>query len=106
MLLTGQDFPCSRDGCLVPFLYLQAPKGYVPSPMSGLWVFGGSTMPYFLPLRGYDAITFSPHMILGGPGSPRIFLMNKVLYQLKYLPLSTCGGGTVDYVNFFDEKVT
>ncbi|GJS24894.1 pyridoxal phosphate-dependent transferase [Tanacetum coccineum] len=55
---------------------------------------------------GYDAITLSPHKFLGGPGSPGILLMNKALYQLKYSPPSTCGGGTVDYVNSFDEKDT
>ncbi|GJW92752.1 pyridoxal phosphate-dependent transferase [Tanacetum coccineum] len=55
---------------------------------------------------GYDAITLSPHKFLGGPGSPGIILMNKALYQLKYSPPSTCGGGTVDYVNSFDEKET
>ncbi|PWA97408.1 pyridoxal phosphate-dependent transferase [Artemisia annua] len=34
----------------------------------------------------YDAITLSPHKFLGGPGSPRIILMNKALYQLKNSP--------------------
>ncbi|KAJ8769103.1 hypothetical protein K2173_000878 [Erythroxylum novogranatense] len=55
---------------------------------------------------GYDAIFLSPHKFLGGPGSPGILLMSKVLYQLKSSPPSTCGGGTVDYVNGFDEKDT
>ncbi|KAJ0454142.1 putative cysteine desulfurase [Helianthus annuus] len=56
-------------------------------------------------IDGYDAITLSPHKFLGGPGSPGILLMNKALYQLKYVPPSTCGGGTINYVNFFDEQI-
>lgn len=55
---------------------------------------------------GYDAITLSPHKFLGGPGSPGILLMSKTLYKLKDSPPSTCGGGTVNYVNCFDEKVS
>nr|XP_043639338.1 uncharacterized protein LOC122610412 [Erigeron canadensis] len=55
---------------------------------------------------GYDAISLSPHKFLGGPGSPGILLMNKALYRLKGYPPSTCGGGTVNYVNRFDEKDT
>ncbi|XP_022010930.1 probable cysteine desulfurase [Helianthus annuus] len=57
-------------------------------------------------IDGYDAITLSPHKFLGGRGSPGILLMNKALYQLKYAPPSTCGGGTINYVNFFDEQDT
>ncbi|KAI4317115.1 hypothetical protein L6164_025018 [Bauhinia variegata] len=55
---------------------------------------------------GYDAVFLSPHKFLGGPGSPGILLMNKALYQLGSSPPSTCGGGTVDYVNGFNEKDT
>nr|GEX49409.1 hypothetical protein [Tanacetum cinerariifolium] len=52
---------------------------------------------------GYDAITLSPHKFLGRPGSLGILLMNKALYQLKNSPPSTCG--TVNYVNYNDEKL-
>lgn len=55
---------------------------------------------------GYDAIFLSPHKFLGGPGSPGILLMSKALYQLKSSPPSTCGGGSVNYVNGFSEKVS
>ncbi|KAI3805423.1 hypothetical protein L1987_27788 [Smallanthus sonchifolius] len=55
---------------------------------------------------GYDAITLSPHKFLGGPGSPYILLMSKALYQLKHASPSTCGGGTVNFVNRFDEQDT
>ncbi|XP_021899936.1 uncharacterized protein LOC110816177 [Carica papaya] len=55
---------------------------------------------------GYDAIFLSPHKFLGGPGSPGILLMSKALYQLKSSPPSTCGGGSVNYVNGFSEKDT
>ncbi|KAI3754423.1 hypothetical protein L1987_54206 [Smallanthus sonchifolius] len=55
---------------------------------------------------GYDAITLSPHKFLGGPGSPGILLMSKTLYKLKHAPPSTCGGGTVNFVNRYDEEDT
>jgi hypothetical protein len=56
-------------------------------------------------MDGYDAIFLSPHKFLGGPGSPGILLMSNALYLLKSSPPSTCGGGTVNYVNGFSEKV-
>ncbi|KAK3419230.1 hypothetical protein EUGRSUZ_H04955 [Eucalyptus grandis] len=55
---------------------------------------------------GYDAIFLSVHKFLGGPGSPGILLMSNALYRLGSFPPSTCGGGTVDYVNGFNEKDT
>ncbi|KAL3728940.1 hypothetical protein ACJRO7_033518 [Eucalyptus globulus] len=55
---------------------------------------------------GYDAIFLSVHKFLGGPGSPGILLMSKALYRLGSFPPSTSGGGTVDYVNGFNEKDT
>ncbi|XP_078156509.1 uncharacterized protein LOC144552334 [Carex rostrata] len=57
-------------------------------------------------MEGYDAVFLSPHKFVGGPGSPGILLMNKSLYQLQSSPPSSCGGGTVAYVNSFDEKDT
>ncbi|KAF6170479.1 hypothetical protein GIB67_031887 [Kingdonia uniflora] len=57
-------------------------------------------------IEGYDAIFLAPHKFLGEPGSPGILLMSKALYHLKSCPPSTCGGGTVDYVNGFNEKDT
>ncbi|KAG5029810.1 hypothetical protein JHK87_013324 [Glycine soja] len=55
---------------------------------------------------GYDAIFLSPHKFLGGPDSPGVLLMNNALYKLRSSPPSTCGGGTVNYVNGFNEKDT
>ncbi|KAL9229739.1 hypothetical protein vseg_005174 [Gypsophila vaccaria] len=55
---------------------------------------------------GYDAVFISPHKFIGGPGTPGILLMNKKLYQLHDCPPSTCGGGTVSYVNGFNEEDT
>ncbi|XP_057982429.1 uncharacterized protein LOC131167616 [Malania oleifera] len=55
---------------------------------------------------GYDAIFLSPHKFLGGPGSPGVLLMSKVLYQLRSSPPSTCGGGTVEFANCYSEKDT
>ncbi|KAJ7534437.1 hypothetical protein O6H91_13G094600 [Diphasiastrum complanatum] len=57
-------------------------------------------------LDGYDAVVLSPHKFVGGPGSPGILLMNKHLYLLQGNPPSTCGGGTVDYVNNISYKDT
>nr|DAD22649.1 TPA_asm: hypothetical protein HUJ06_024112 [Nelumbo nucifera] len=57
-------------------------------------------------IDGYDALFLSPHKFLGGPGTPGILLMNKVLYQLRFSPPSTCGGGTVSFANGFSERET
>lgn len=57
-------------------------------------------------IDGYDAVFLSPHKFIGGPGSPGILLMSNALYQLRSSPPSTCGGGTVDFVNPFREKDT
>ncbi|ERN19908.1 hypothetical protein AMTR_s00071p00079530 [Amborella trichopoda] len=55
-------------------------------------------------LDGYDVIFMSPHKFVGGPGTPGILLMSKALYLLSSHPPSTCGGGTVSYVNGFNEE--
>ncbi|XP_010245842.1 PREDICTED: uncharacterized protein LOC104589278 [Nelumbo nucifera] len=57
-------------------------------------------------LDGYDALFLSPHKFLGGPGTPGLLLMSKALYQLRFSPPSTCGGGTVSFVNGFSERDT
>eukprot|EP00916_Digyalum_oweni_P001385 GHVL01002711.1.p1 GENE.GHVL01002711.1~~GHVL01002711.1.p1 ORF type:complete len:365 (+),score=41.16 GHVL01002711.1:569-1663(+) len=44
-----------------------------------------------------DAITFSPHKFLGGPGSSGVLIFNKKLY--KNLVPDSPGGGTVSYTN-------
>lgn len=54
---------------------------------------------------GYDAVFLSPHKFLGGPASPGVLLMSDALYRLKGRPPSTSGGGTVLYVNGYDEEV-
>ncbi|KAL2607800.1 hypothetical protein R1flu_026373 [Riccia fluitans] len=48
---------------------------------------------------GYDAVFLSPHKFVGGPGTSGVLLMRKKLYLLSSGPPSTCGGGTVDFVN-------
>ncbi|KAK3211697.1 hypothetical protein Dsin_016403 [Dipteronia sinensis] len=55
---------------------------------------------------GYDAIFLSTHKFLGGPATPGILLMSNSLYLLNSSPPSTCGGGTVNYVNAFSHKDT
>lgn len=57
-------------------------------------------------MDGYDALFLSPHKFVGGPGSPGILMLNKALYWLKSSPPSTCGGGTVKFVNCFSETVS
>ncbi len=47
----------------------------------------------------FDAIFFSPHKFLGGPGSSGILVMHEHLYR-RDLPPTTAGGGTVVYVGF------
>ena len=49
-----------------------------------------------------DAITFSPHKFLGGPGSCGILIFNKKLY--KNLVPDNPGGGTVSYTNPWGDR--
>ncbi|XCF07784.1 aminotransferase class V-fold PLP-dependent enzyme [Tamlana crocina] len=44
-----------------------------------------------------DAVTFSPHKFLGGPGTSGVLVFNKKLY--KNLVPDNPGGGTVNYTN-------
>eukprot|EP01018_Ginkgo_biloba_P007479 Gb_00368 [translate_table: standard] len=55
-------------------------------------------------IEGYDAVFLSPHKFVGGPGTPGILLVSKNLYLLQNQPPSTCGGGTVCFVNGFSDK--
>ncbi|GJN06761.1 hypothetical protein PR202_ga24517 [Eleusine coracana subsp. coracana] len=57
-------------------------------------------------MDGYDAVFLSPHKFVGGPGTPGVLLVNRALYRLAGAPPSTCGGGTVAYVNGFSEADT
>lgn len=47
----------------------------------------------------FDAIFFSPHKFLGGPGTCGILIFNESLYRSD-LPPTAAGGGTVDYVGY------
>ncbi len=49
------------------------------------------------PLEHLDAVIFSPHKFLGGPGTPGILIFNKHLYSLK--SPDQPGGGTVLWTN-------
>ena len=53
------------------------------------------------PKQQLDAIYFSPHKFLGGPGSTGVLVFNKSLYSNK-VPDSP-GGGTVDWTNPWGE---
>ncbi len=48
-------------------------------------------------LSAFDAIFFSPHKFLGGPGTCGLLVMKDHLYRSD-LPPTTAGGGTVVYV--------
>ena len=48
-----------------------------------------------------DAIYFSPHKFLGGPGTPGVLIFNRQLYD-NHAPVCP-GGGTVKWVNPWDE---
>ncbi|MFO7810040.1 MAG: aminotransferase class V-fold PLP-dependent enzyme [Candidatus Delongbacteria bacterium] len=50
----------------------------------------------------FDAVFFSPHKFLGGPGSAGVLIFRKDLYRSD-LPPTTAGGGTVDFVGFYDQ---
>jgi selenocysteine lyase/cysteine desulfurase len=49
-----------------------------------------------------DAITFSPHKFLGGPGTTGVLIFNKKLY--KNLVPDNPGGGTVSYTNPWGDR--
>jgi selenocysteine lyase/cysteine desulfurase len=53
------------------------------------------------PLQALDAIYFSPHKFLGGPGSSGVLIFHSKLYKNK-IP-DNPGGGTVDWTNPWGE---
>lgn len=53
----------------------------------------------------FDAIFFSPHKFLGGPGASGVLIFNKKLYRNE-LPPTAAGGGTVDYVGYHSHDFT
>ncbi len=53
------------------------------------------------PLQALDAVMFSPHKFLGGPGSSGVLAFNKDLYHLE--SPDQPGGGTVDWTNAWGE---
>lgn len=53
------------------------------------------------PMRRLDAIYFSPHKFLGGPGSSGVLVFNSSLYDAE-IP-DNPGGGTVDWTNPWGE---
>jgi len=53
------------------------------------------------PLMALDAIFFSPHKFLGGPGSSGVMVFNSSIYTCK-VP-DNPGGGTVDWTNPWGE---
>jgi selenocysteine lyase/cysteine desulfurase len=53
------------------------------------------------PMESLDAIYFSPHKFLGGPGSSGVLIFNKRLYKNR-IP-DHPGGGTVNWTNRWNE---
>jgi len=53
------------------------------------------------PMEQLDAIMFSPHKFLGGPGSSGVLVFNKAMYH-NHTP-DQPGGGTVDWTNPWGE---
>ena len=51
----------------------------------------------------FDAIYFSPHKFLGGPGTSGVLIFNEDIYP-KLLPPTVAAGGTVDYVSALKEE--
>lgn len=51
---------------------------------------------------GFDAIYFSPHKFLGGPGSCGVLVFHRRIYRAD-LPPTVGAGGTVDFVSFDDQ---
>jgi selenocysteine lyase/cysteine desulfurase len=54
------------------------------------------------PLEKLDAIFFSPHKFLGGPGSSGVLIFDKNIYR-GHRPPDQPGGGTVDWTNPWGE---
>jgi len=53
------------------------------------------------PLEALDAVMFSPHKFLGGPGTSGVLVFNSAIYN-SLVP-DNPGGGTVDWTNPWDE---
>jgi selenocysteine lyase/cysteine desulfurase len=53
------------------------------------------------PMEKLDAIVFSPHKFLGGPGSPGVLVFDSSIYNSE-VP-DNPGGGTVDWTNAWGE---
>jgi selenocysteine lyase/cysteine desulfurase len=51
------------------------------------------------PETSFDALYFSPHKFLGGPGSCGVLVFHQRIYRAD-LPPTVGAGGTVDFVNF------
>lgn len=54
------------------------------------------------PAEKLDAIFFSPHKFLGGPGSSGVLIFDRKLYK-DHVPPDQPGGGTVDWTNRWGE---
>lgn len=53
----------------------------------------------------FDAVYFSPHKMLGGPGASGILVIHEKIYRTD-LPPTVGAGGTVEFVNFNSQEYT
>jgi selenocysteine lyase/cysteine desulfurase len=53
----------------------------------------------------FDAVYFSPHKFLGGPGSAGLLIFRREIYR-RDLPPTFAGGGTVEFVNWDSQDYT
>ena len=51
----------------------------------------------------FDALYFSPHKFVGGPGSAGVLIIHEKIYRAD-LPPTVGAGGTVDFVNFDSQE--
>jgi len=54
------------------------------------------------PMMALDAVMFSPHKFLGGPGTSGVLIFNSKIYNSNQTP-DNPGGGTVDWTNPWGE---
>lgn len=83
-----------RHGAFALFDYAAAAP-YVPIDMN----------PEGDPDGALDAVFFSPHKFLGGPGAAGVLVFHERLYPANLAP-SVSGGGTVDYVGLHGHDFT
>lgn len=102
----GAFTACSNVTGVIPPYYelariMHENDGYVFIDYAGSAPYVNMDMHPENPLERLDAVMFSPHKFLGGPGSSGVLIFNKDLYH-NTVP-DHPGGGTVDWTNPWGE---